>query len=68
MKRPNTLIENLKYTDHRCDLLTDNLEKQDSFRHIFQSSAVTYESSSPQIFSTYTGIQSGEKATVELIP
>ena len=36
--------------------------KQDSFRHIFKSSASMYESSGSQFFRTTTGIQSGPDA------
>ena len=37
---------------------SNNLEKQDSFRHLLKSSARMYESSGSQFFRTTTGIQS----------
>ena len=40
--------------------------KQDSFRHIFKSSASMYESSGSQFFRTTTGTQSGPDAFDEL--
>ena len=39
--------------------------KQDSFRHIFKSSASMYESSGSQFFRITTGIQSGPHAFEE---
>ena len=44
---------------------TNNLKKQDSFRHILKSSASICESSDLQLFGTTTGIQSGPDTFAE---